>query len=1271
MGLDWLSPLPPPRRAPLGTGQGRPSRGQSSLPGRPRAWFFPSPKVEVVGKRRLHVTRSFNKPPGCLRTTPPPGSSFLPLAGLGGSLWLLVLGGAGSVLHSLPRIGRQGGWSPGGIGQTSDSLTAQPHEGKERVLDHGGSDPPSFCWRRTLICLNSEISPEQDVDLGIPLPKSFEKLLGLWGGAGRRRPRPLPWETGKDWETILERLGSGTTGASLHSLKNFYSSIWDPSQGQPHFVALGYVDGQVFVHYDSNSRREQPRVSWIKKVEKEDPQYWDTQTQILRNNEDSFRQSLENLRLRYNQSEGLHTWQLMYGCELQADGRKGGSWQYGYEGRTFITFDKDTLTWVAPIPQAQITQRKWDAIPGLNERQKAYLEKECIEWLEKYLSYGKETLLRTEPPVVTMSSKPEDGMETHICRLDGFYPREIEASWTRDREVWLPDTLHGSVAPNADGTFHTTLSIQIDPKERGRYRCHVEHNGLQEPLDVALEEPKSSLGIIIGCVVAGLALLGVIVVGIWFFKRRQDDYKKAATSEEGSNRSSQGESEGAAAAAASAILPDFGRAEKGSSPCGIQAGEAAQSLPGGAWPPLEEPDRLAAPSQVSGLVGAESGGEGGREAEGRVGDGSSGTGQSPPGPLAGGQVLLPLRGALRGLPSPSPAPLPPGPDNPPAFPSPPHFCPSPQEAECLEGDFLTELSLSFPRLSRGLSLDVCLATMTTQAYIFVYWLRLTNHLLLIWVVALLITRNASFSACDFRKKGGKLGIPARMALRSAPLLILVLVGVALWKSCRGESLHLVGIHPGNLSVSRLPPKFIPRKGIPSRSSFESAPPLAPLRRDPKARMGLGCLSPSPPQESPSRNGTRGGALQRSVKSTWAPPSAVLSLPQSGGCGKAAFAGTRSVHKLPGCLRTTLRPAPLSCLWRGSVALRGFWCWEEPARFSTRFRILADKEAGALERSGASSHSLKYFSTAISDPSQGLPHFVIMGFVDGQVFVQYDSNSRRMEPRVSWMEKVGKEKPQYWDTNIKLSYSNEEAFRRRLETLRLRYNQSEGFHTLQTMCGCELQADGSKGGIMQHGYDGRTFITFDKETLTWVAPVPQAQTTQRKWDADPAQNQYLKSYLEKECIEWLERYLFYGKEMLLRTEPPEVTMSSKTEMEDGMETHVCRLDGFYPREIEASWTRDGEVWLQDTLRGSVAPNADGTFHTTLSIQIDPKERGRYRCHVEHDGLQEPLDVTLEEPKSNLGIIIGCVVAGLVLLGVIVGIYVFFKKYQNEYRGASSV
>ncbi|XP_070792418.1 major histocompatibility complex class I-related gene protein-like isoform X1 [Pituophis catenifer annectens] len=335
-------------------------------------------------------------------------------------------------------------------------------------------------------------------------------------------------------------------GASSHSLKFFSTGISEPSQGLHHFVIVGYVDDQLFGSYDSHSQRMKPRVSWMEKVRKEAPEYWDSYTGIFRSQEKQFIISIETVRIRYNQSEGLHTWQNTYGCELRRDGSKGGFEQYGYEGRTFITFDKETLTWVAPVPQAQITQRKWDAIPGWNQRNKDYLEEICIECLKKYLSYGKETLLRRETPKVTVSSRMEveDGMETHVCRVHGFYPREIDASWTRDGEVWEEDTLHESVAPNADGTYHYWISVKIDPKERDRYRCHVEHDSLQEPLDLELKEPtdsKSNLGLIIGCVVAALVLVGVIAgILLVFLKRRQDGYKAMPTSDKGSNSSGQG-----------------------------------------------------------------------------------------------------------------------------------------------------------------------------------------------------------------------------------------------------------------------------------------------------------------------------------------------------------------------------------------------------------------------------------------------------------------------------------------------------------------------------------------------------------------------------------------------------------------------------------------------------------------------------------------------------------------------------------------------------------
>ncbi|XP_039222347.1 BOLA class I histocompatibility antigen, alpha chain BL3-6-like [Crotalus tigris] len=159
----------------------------------------------------------------------------------------------------------------------------------------------------------------------------------------------------------------------------------------------------------------------MEKVGKEDPQYWDWNTKAARGNQEEFRGNLETLRLRYNQSEGLHTWQRMDGCELRGNKSKGGFEQHGYDGRTFLTFDKETLTWVAPVPQARITQRKWDALPGYNQRTKFFLEEFCIEWLEKYLSYGKETLLRTGgslPALHLMAHLPRPPLEGSTSTIE-------------------------------------------------------------------------------------------------------------------------------------------------------------------------------------------------------------------------------------------------------------------------------------------------------------------------------------------------------------------------------------------------------------------------------------------------------------------------------------------------------------------------------------------------------------------------------------------------------------------------------------------------------------------------------------------------------------------------------------------------------------------------------------------------------------------------------------------------------------------------------------
>uniref|UniRef100_A0A8C6VDW8 Ig-like domain-containing protein n=1 Tax=Naja naja TaxID=35670 RepID=A0A8C6VDW8_NAJNA len=177
----------------------------------------------------------------------------------------------------------------------------------------------------------------------------------------------------------------------------------------------------------------------------------------------------------------LHTWQLVLGCE--EDGSKGGFLHYGYNGWDFISFDKETLRWVAAHPQAEKVKEKWEEDPEWSERNKDFLEETCIEWLQRYLSYQKEVLKKTEPPVGKLTHKEvDDSLEVLTCQAFGFYHKEIQATWTRDGEVWKYETLHRNMAPNSDGTYFVRLSIDIDPKERDRFQCHLEHKGLQEPL---------------------------------------------------------------------------------------------------------------------------------------------------------------------------------------------------------------------------------------------------------------------------------------------------------------------------------------------------------------------------------------------------------------------------------------------------------------------------------------------------------------------------------------------------------------------------------------------------------------------------------------------------------------------------------------------------------------------------------------------------------------------------------------------------------------------
>ncbi|XP_058141427.1 saoe class I histocompatibility antigen, A alpha chain-like [Dasypus novemcinctus] len=327
------------------------------------------------------------------------------------------------------------------------------------------------------------------------------------------------------------------TRAGSHSLRYFYTSTSRPKRGDTHYLAVGYVDDTQFVRFDSDAARPrmEPRAPW---VEQEGPEYWERETRIQKDSAQSFRAYLRTLLRYYNQSEaGSHTLQRMYGCNLDPNGRLlQGYNQYSYDGADYLALNQDLRSWTAADTAAQITRRKWEE-QGVAERYRAYLEGRCVKYLQRYLESGKEILMRTDPPRthVTRHPIPDRGV-TLRCWALGFYPAEITLTWQRDGEDQTQDMEFVETRPAGDGTFQKWAAVVVPSGEEERYTCHVQHQGLPEPLTLRWEPPSQTPTLIVGIVVA-LVILGVsVVAGVLIWRRRSSggtggSYTQAASSD--------------------------------------------------------------------------------------------------------------------------------------------------------------------------------------------------------------------------------------------------------------------------------------------------------------------------------------------------------------------------------------------------------------------------------------------------------------------------------------------------------------------------------------------------------------------------------------------------------------------------------------------------------------------------------------------------------------------------------------------------------------------
>ncbi|XP_036436914.1 class I histocompatibility antigen, F10 alpha chain-like isoform X2 [Colossoma macropomum] len=327
------------------------------------------------------------------------------------------------------------------------------------------------------------------------------------------------------------------------------------------------------------------------------------------------------------------------------------------------------------------------------------------------------------------------------------------------------------------------------------------------------------------------------------------------------------------------------------------------------------------------------------------------------------------------------------------------------------------------------------------------------------------------------------------------------------------------------------------------------------------------------------------------------------------------------------------------------------------------------------------HSLYYIYTALSKdvPLPGIYEFTALGLLDDREIDYYNSKDQVKVPKQDWLKE--KMQPDYWDKGTQSRKSKEQWFKVNVDILmqRMRHTNNTDLHVLQWRHGCEIdEAEGNVKflkGIDEYSYDGKEFLSFDDENMRWIAPVPEAEPTKRKWDEVSILNQYTKGYLEKECVDWLTKFMEYGKEALRKHSKPDVhAFAKKSTTNSGGLTLTWLATGFYPKDVILNVRKSRTSLPEHLLTSSgVRPNGDGTYQLRKSVEIQKDDTAEYDCYVTHSSFEELIIKQWERKCSDCGSsssgLVGGAVSGVVVMTLLGGI--IFVLINTWITGAGNV
>ncbi|XP_074543285.1 major histocompatibility complex class I-related protein 1-like [Halichoeres trimaculatus] len=328
---------------------------------------------------------------------------------------------------------------------------------------------------------------------------------------------------------VLILLFFHVSSSEKHSLK-FSSAGFSGIPDFPDFITTGEVDG-IEVGTCNSNKIMKIKQDWAKKLQQAHPdQMVQQKRECFEIQPLNFKTIINYLMQSFRQREGVHTFQCIAGCEWDDEtGKVDGFIECAYDGEDFISFDLNTVTWIALKPEAVPTTLSWNANKTLSKFFAHYIIQIFLGWLKGCVAAGKSALMKTVVPSVSLLQKSPSSPVT--CHATGFFPDRAVMFWRRDGEELQEDVDHGEILPNHDGTFQMSVDLLKPPAEDWRsYECVFQLSGVKEDIISKLHkdvirtnhEGPTDAAVVVGVSLLLLLLLVAAGVGFVFYRQRKD-----------------------------------------------------------------------------------------------------------------------------------------------------------------------------------------------------------------------------------------------------------------------------------------------------------------------------------------------------------------------------------------------------------------------------------------------------------------------------------------------------------------------------------------------------------------------------------------------------------------------------------------------------------------------------------------------------------------------------------------------------------------------------